>query len=281
MKGFKKDGKFRPTEKRSKSGLSKKDIAMIEKVHNDPKNIADMKKWKERMEADEGVLRCNECGATGLSEMAYKRDHGVQHHPTPKMLASRKKQSFDEFIENKYDTTNIMAKLDNDPKFAKELYDEYKKRDKETIEHDFTEKDLAELSTKERSIMEGDREEDDDEQVLDMERLDDIMEPVANIKTGEINWDKMEKAVEENIKYILKREKLPTDVTIHFQEVREETGQDEFEKTGEGESGHYQYMFNIYKNDKLRVQDIIYRGVAYGSLHIGELLDMEVDVYKH
>ncbi len=155
MKGFKKDGKFIPTEKRSKSVLSKKDMAMVEKIHNDPQNIADMKKWEKERKAEEGSLRCNECGATGLSEMAYKRSHGVQHHPTPKMLASRKKESVDHEHNHAYEDDGDEPKqtFSEFLKSGHYLEGEIKERAKKGSPHWFDEDSMRFFSSRVTNLM--------------------------------------------------------------------------------------------------------------------------------
>jgi hypothetical protein len=115
--------------------------------------------------------------------------------------------------------------------------------------------------------------------ILQEERLEDILQEVGNSDTGEIDDTKIEKVVKENIQEILKREKfLPEGSTVDITQVdvREETGQIEFKKTGEGESGFYQYDFTIRKDGK----QIGFGGTAYGSISLGDITDMELDLFR-
>jgi len=110
--------------------------------------------------------------------------------------------------------------------------------------------------------------------------LTDILQEVGNMDTGEINDSKLQKVVKESIDEILKREKfLPKGFTTDITEVsvREETGQIEFKKTGEGESGFYQFDFSIRKEDGKPTD---FAGTAFGSISAGDVTDMELELFK-
>ena len=109
--------------------------------------------------------------------------------------------------------------------------------------------------------------------------LTDILQEVGDADTGDINFDKLDKVVQDSIEEILKREKfLPEGykVDINQVDVREEIGQIEFKKTGEGESGFYQYDFDVRKDGK----PTDFGGTAFGTISAGDVIDMELELFK-
>ncbi len=119
---------------------------------------------------------------------------------------------------------------------------------------------------------------DNPEPIIETE-LNDIFDEVADPETGEINFRKLEDSAINNIKYILKREKkLRSDqsISVYLVDSREETSRKEFEKTGQGFSGFYQYDYTIWNgNDRTK-----FSGTAYGSISHGEVLDMQLELYN-
>ncbi len=108
--------------------------------------------------------------------------------------------------------------------------------------------------------------------------LSDIFDEVADIDTGEIDLLKLDKSAQENIEFILKREKkikTGDKIETNLVDAREETGRDEFNRTGRGESGFYQYDYNIRRNGKL----LPFSGTAFGSISHGDVIDMELEFY--
>ena len=121
---------------------------------------------------------------------------------------------------------------------------------------------------------------DQPEPILETE-LSDIFDEVADVDSGKIDFDKLQKSAGDNIKTILKRERmLGKDEHITISEVKtiEETGADEFRRTGHGESGFYQYDFAIWKNEPLKVTS--FSGTAYGDISHGDALNMTLELYK-
>ena len=108
--------------------------------------------------------------------------------------------------------------------------------------------------------------------------LYDILEDVTGKDhiTHEIDTMILEKVMKENIQEILVREKKWGEgYHIVFpvgarQYVREETSKEEFERTGNGESGFYQYDFEVFKNP----HDVIYQGTSWGDISHGDMIDM-------
>jgi len=96
----------------------------------------------------------------------------------------------------------------------------------------------------------------------DVERIDSIHH--------QIDYSKLNKVVQENIKYILNRERLlgkDESIGMHHVSSRQET---------QGDSGFYQYDFFIYKGNK-RTK---FGGTAYGSISAGDVIDMTLELYK-
>ncbi len=114
--------------------------------------------------------------------------------------------------------------------------------------------------------------------VLETE-LTDILQEVSDIDTGEVDDNKLDKVAKEGIDEILKREKFLAEgytTNIVQVSVREETGRIEFKKTGEGESGFYQYDFDIRKDGK----PTDFGGTAFGTISAGDVIDMELELFK-
>jgi len=108
--------------------------------------------------------------------------------------------------------------------------------------------------------------------------LNDIFDEVADIDSGEINLLQLRKSAQENIEFILKREKkikAGDKIDVTLVDAREETGRDEFKRTGRGESGFYQYDYNIRRNGKL----LPFSGTAFGTISAGDVIDMELEFY--
>lgn len=118
------------------------------------------------------------------------------------------------------------------------------------------------------------------EEPLLQTELTDILTEVGDADTGEIDNNKLDKVAKKSIESILKREKfLPKGYTVDDLtqvSVREETGEIEFKKTGEGESGFYQYDFSIRKDGK--PTDL--GGTAFGTISAGDVIDMELELFK-
>ena len=108
--------------------------------------------------------------------------------------------------------------------------------------------------------------------------LSDIFDEVADVDSGEIDLLKLRKSAQENIEYILKREKkikAGDKIDVTLVDAREETGRDEFKRTGRGESGFYQYDYNITRNGK----QLPFSGTAYGNISHGDVIDMDLEYY--
>ena len=108
--------------------------------------------------------------------------------------------------------------------------------------------------------------------------LSDIFDEVADVDSGEIDMIKLRKSAQENIEFILKREKkirAGDRIEVALVDAREETGQDEFKRTGRGESGFYQYDYTIIRNGK----QLPFSGTAFGSISGGDVIDMELEYY--
>jgi hypothetical protein len=105
--------------------------------------------------------------------------------------------------------------------------------------------------------------------------LYDILEDVNDFR-------ELDGRVRNNIEFILKREKkwgknfsvvLPVGALAEY---REETSREEFERTGQHESGLYQFDFEIFgKGDTMP-----YIGTAYGTISGGQMLDMTLELYE-
>jgi hypothetical protein len=96
----------------------------------------------------------------------------------------------------------------------------------------------------------------------DVERIDSIHH--------QIDYGKLNKVVEDNIKFILNRERLLGNdeyIGMHHVSSRQEI---------DGDSGFYQYDFFIYKGNK-RTK---FGGTAYGSISAGDVIDMNLELYK-
>ena len=109
-------------------------------------------------------------------------------------------------------------------------------------------------------------------------RVDDIFDEVADIDTGEIDLLKLDKSAQENIEFILKREKkirTGDKIEVTLVDTRQETGSDEFKRTGSGDTGFYQYDYTIRRNGK----ELPFSGTAYGNISHGDVIDMELEYY--
>lgn len=112
--------------------------------------------------------------------------------------------------------------------------------------------------------------------------LDDIFDPIMikkrGIDTEKIDHDKLDHVAKSEIEYILEREKKlgkgeMVDVTLVS--VRPETSREEFDRTGKGETGFYQYDYKIFKNGKITP----FAGTAFGSISMGHVIDMNLELY--
>ncbi len=109
--------------------------------------------------------------------------------------------------------------------------------------------------------------------------LTDIFDEVADVNTGIIDFNKLENSTKKNIEFILKREnRLGSNQTIsvYLVDSREETSRKEFERTGNGFSGFYQYDYTIWNENETSGLS----GTAYGSINHGEVLDMDLELYN-
>ena len=103
--------------------------------------------------------------------------------------------------------------------------------------------------------------------------LNDILEDVTVDETtkGEIDWKKLDKVVKENIKEILERENAwKKGFSVDIQEV----GNARNDTSSEG--GYYQFDYQILEDGK----KIERSGTVYGSISAGDIIDMNLELYK-
>jgi hypothetical protein len=115
--------------------------------------------------------------------------------------------------------------------------------------------------------------------------LFDIIEDVTgnnDPKDVTVDFPILEKVMKENIQEILEREKIwKKGDSVSFpvgslQNLRPETSHEEFELTGKGESGFYQYDFDLINAEDL----ITYHGTSFGDISAGSMIDMTVVVRR-
>lgn len=111
----------------------------------------------------------------------------------------------------------------------------------------------------------------------------DRKEPLAEFELDDI-FDKitpqnLDKVAEDNIEYVLKREKfLPKGYSVL---VSHATGLVDYripqtEEEEKEEGGFYQVDFEVFSDPNT----VKYAGTAYGKIEAQEILDMTVDIYK-
>ncbi len=115
--------------------------------------------------------------------------------------------------------------------------------------------------------------------------LFDIIEDVTgnnDPKDVTVDFPKLEMVMKENIQEILEREKIWKKGDLvsfpvgSLQNLRPETSQEEFELTGKGESGFYQYDFDL-----INASDVItHHGTSFGDISAGSMIDMTVVVRR-
>ncbi len=115
--------------------------------------------------------------------------------------------------------------------------------------------------------------------------LYDILEDITGSNDPddmEVNFPTLEKVMKENIQEILEREKIwKKGDYVSFpvgslQHVRPETSREEFERTGSGDSGFYQYDFDLINVNNT----ITYQGTSFGDISAGSMIDMTIEVRK-
>ncbi len=115
--------------------------------------------------------------------------------------------------------------------------------------------------------------------------LFDILQDVTgnnDPKDVTVNFPKLENVMKENIQVILEREKIwKKGDSVSFpvgslQNLRPETSHEEFELTGKGDSGFYQYDFDLINAEDL----ITYHGTSFGDISFGSIIDMTVVVKR-
>jgi len=263
MRGFTKDGKFRPTG-RTKSGIKKSDITK-----------------STRKEVKEGGKTFVKYNYFGKHSAKYEKRTKQSMDDTKELWNNSDDEKRERLIRKAYADLDFPSPLidSNTGNQIGSLTGRDQVNDLVMI-HSKT--DYEELPQKVKTRLENLPEWHRTKQSMDEDiveaKVEDIFDEVASTETGHVHHEKLNKSVHDNIEYILERDHLLKEGDSIFQNVtdlQEETTRKEFEKTGHGESGYYLSQFTVRRNN-----ETIYKGIVEGDITMGALMNMELQMRK-